>query len=184
MSDLDILVLGDANPDLVLSGGDVVPAFGQAERLVDEARLVIGGSGAIFACGAAKLGLRVAFAGVVGDDMFGRFMCDQLHAHGIDTSAVAVLPERSTGVTASVVVSIAKRSWSGIRSGRHGVQFCPASSFHWLAALNLYRMPRESLWRARGFLARMSRSTARAAPFINHVNFPDTSQYPRSTNGG
>ncbi len=99
MSDLDILVLGDANPDLVLSGGDVVPAFGQAERLVDEARLVIGGSGAIFACGAAKLGLRVAFAGVVGDDMFGRFMCDQLRSHGIDTSAVAVLPERSTGVT-------------------------------------------------------------------------------------
>jgi sugar/nucleoside kinase (ribokinase family) len=99
MSDLDILVLGDANPDLVLSGGDVVPAFGQAERLVDEARLVIGGSGAIFACGAAKLGLRVAFAGVVGDDMFGRFMCDQLQAHGIDTSAVAVLPQRSTGVT-------------------------------------------------------------------------------------
>jgi sugar/nucleoside kinase (ribokinase family) len=41
----------------------------------------------------------VAFAGVVGDDMFGRFMCDQLQAHGIDTSAVAVLPERSTGVT-------------------------------------------------------------------------------------
>ena len=99
MSDLDILVLGDANPDLVLSGGDVVPAFGQAERLVDEARLVIGGSGAIFACGAAKLGLRVAFAGVVGDDMFGRFMCDRLQAHGIDTSALAVLPERSTGVT-------------------------------------------------------------------------------------
>ena len=99
MSDLDILVLGDANPDLVLSGGDVVPAFGQAERLVDEARLVIGGSGAIFACGAAKLGLRVAFAGVVGDDMFGRFMCDRLKAHGIDTSALAVLPERSTGVT-------------------------------------------------------------------------------------
>ena len=99
MSDLDILVLGDANPDLVLSGGDVVPAFGQAERLVDEARLVIGGSGAIFACGAAKLGLRVAFAGVVGDDVFGRFMCDQLQAHGIDTSAIAVLPGRSTGVT-------------------------------------------------------------------------------------
>ncbi len=99
MSDIDILVLGDANPDLVLSGGDVVPAFGQAERLVDEARLVVGGSGAIFACGAAKLGLRVAFAGVVGDDMFGRFMCDRLQEHGIDTSAVAVLPERSTGVT-------------------------------------------------------------------------------------
>ena len=99
MSGFDILVLGDANPDLVLSGETVVPAFGQAERLVDEGRLVIGGSGAIFACGAAKLGLRVAFAAVVGDDMFGRFMCDQLQANGVDTSAVAVLPERSTGVT-------------------------------------------------------------------------------------
>jgi sugar/nucleoside kinase (ribokinase family) len=99
MSGFDILVLGDANPDLVLSGESVVPAFGQAERLVDEARLVIGGSGAIFACAAVKLGWRVAFAGVVGDDMFGRYMCDQLQAHGVDTSAMTVLPERSTGVT-------------------------------------------------------------------------------------
>jgi sugar/nucleoside kinase (ribokinase family) len=99
MSGFDVLVLGDANPDLILSGEEVVPAFGQAERLVDEARLVIGGSGAIFACGAAKLGLRVAFAGVVGDDMFGRFMCERLQAHDVDTSAMAVLPERSTGVT-------------------------------------------------------------------------------------
>ena len=99
MSGFDVLVLGDANPDLILTGEEVVPAFGQAERLVDEARLVIGGSGAIFACGAAKLGLRVAFAGVVGDDMFGRYMCDRLHEHDVDTSAMAVLPERSTGVT-------------------------------------------------------------------------------------
>jgi sugar/nucleoside kinase (ribokinase family) len=99
MSGFDVLVLGDANPDLVMSGDTVEPAFGQAERLVDEGRLVIGGSGAIFACGAAKLGLRVAFAAVVGDDMFGRYMCDQMQAHGVDTSAVAVLPGRSTGVT-------------------------------------------------------------------------------------
>jgi sugar/nucleoside kinase (ribokinase family) len=99
MSGFDILVLGDANPDLVMSGESVEPAFGQAERLVDEGRLVIGGSGAIFACGAAKLGLRVAFAAVVGDDIFGRYMCDQLQAHDVDTSAVAVLPDRSTGVT-------------------------------------------------------------------------------------
>lgn len=36
MADLDLLVLGDANPALVLTG-DAEPAFGQAERLVDEA---------------------------------------------------------------------------------------------------------------------------------------------------
>ncbi|MGZ4110490.1 MAG: carbohydrate kinase family protein, partial [Actinomycetota bacterium] len=99
MSGFDLLVLGDCNPDLVLLGDHVEPAFGQAERLVDEARLVIGGSGAILACGAARLGLRVAFAAVVGDDFFGRFMREELEARGVDTSGVVVDPERPTGVT-------------------------------------------------------------------------------------
>jgi ribokinase len=97
--DLDLLVLGDANPDLVLQGGDVVPAFGQAEHLVDDARLTIGGSGAILACGAAKLGLRVAIAAVVGDDLFGGFIRDGLADHGVDVSGIHVDPDTPTGVT-------------------------------------------------------------------------------------
>jgi sugar/nucleoside kinase (ribokinase family) len=102
MPDLDLLVLGDANPDLVLTG-DVAPAFGQAEKLVDGARLTIGGSGAIMACGAARLGLRTAFIGVVGDDVFGRFILDELAARAVDVSRVAVDPHRSTGL--SVILS-------------------------------------------------------------------------------
>jgi hypothetical protein len=42
-SEFDVLVLGDCNPDLVLSGDDVEPQFGQIERLVDAAELTIGG---------------------------------------------------------------------------------------------------------------------------------------------
>ena len=99
MADFDLLVLGDANPDLVLSGGEVEPAFGQAERLVDHANLTIGGSGGILACGAARLGLRVAFAGVVGADLFGTFMREQLAARGVDVRGIAVDPSRPTGVT-------------------------------------------------------------------------------------
>jgi sugar/nucleoside kinase (ribokinase family) len=99
MPDLDLLVLGDANPDLVLRGGDVTPAFGQTERLVQEGRLTVGGSGAIMACAAAKLGLRVGFAGVVGDDPFGRFMTDELRARGVDIRGLSVDPRRPTGVT-------------------------------------------------------------------------------------
>ena len=59
--DFDIVVLGDCNPDLVLSGDDVVPQFGQVERLVDGAELTIGGSGGIMACGrrAARAAHRV-----------------------------------------------------------------------------------------------------------------------------
>ena len=38
VSDLDLLVLGDVNPDLVLSDAAMDVAFGQAETLVDDAR--------------------------------------------------------------------------------------------------------------------------------------------------
>src|SRR6266545_318509 len=62
----DVLVVGEINPDLILRG-DVTPAFGQVEQLVEDATLTIGSSSAIFACGAARLGLRVAFVGKVGD---------------------------------------------------------------------------------------------------------------------
>jgi sugar/nucleoside kinase (ribokinase family) len=75
---LDLLVIGEANPDLILAGGDVLPAFGQQERLVDSATLTLGGSSTITASGAAKLGLSTAFVGVVGDDVFGRFVLDTL----------------------------------------------------------------------------------------------------------
>ncbi|MEX1264090.1 MAG: carbohydrate kinase family protein [Actinomycetota bacterium] len=97
--DLDLLVLGDANPDLVLLRGDVVPIFGQAERLVDEARLTVGGSGAIMACGAARLGLRVAFAGVVGDDLFGSYMREQLAVRGVDVAGLIIDADHPTGLT-------------------------------------------------------------------------------------
>jgi sugar/nucleoside kinase (ribokinase family) len=99
VADLDLVVLGDANPDLVLRGGDVVPAFGQAEHLVEEAGLTLGGSGAILAHGAAKLGLRVAMCAVVGDDLFGRFCRDALEVAGVDTTGVVTDPSTPTGVT-------------------------------------------------------------------------------------
>jgi sugar/nucleoside kinase (ribokinase family) len=99
VSSYDLVVLGDVNPDLVLRGGNVTPAFGQAEHLVDDASLTVGGSGAIVACGAVRLGLRVAICGVVGDDLFGRFIRDELEARGVDTCGLAVDAHRPTGVT-------------------------------------------------------------------------------------
>lgn len=96
---VDVLVLGDANPDLVLRGGQVEPAFHQTERLVGEAILTIGGSGSIFACAAAELGLRVALIGVVGEDLFGAFMKESLKAHGVDVRALVIDATESTGVS-------------------------------------------------------------------------------------
>src|SRR5438105_12542077 len=103
MATFDLLVLGDANPDLVMLGPEVEPAFGQAERLVDEGRLALGGSGAILACGAARLGLSVALCAVVGDDTFGAFVRSTLDERGVETSGLIVDPNLSTGV--SVILS-------------------------------------------------------------------------------
>jgi sugar/nucleoside kinase (ribokinase family) len=98
-TEFDVVVLGDCNPDLVLSGDEVEPSFGQVERLVDDADLMIGGSGGIFAAGAARLGLRTAFVGMVGDDVFGKFMCDALSERGVDTRGIVVDPSLRTGIT-------------------------------------------------------------------------------------
>ena len=97
--DIDILVVGEINPDIILSDPDPVPVFGEQERIVGSISLTVGSSSAIFACGAARLGLRVAFVGVVGDDPFGRFMLDSLASRGIDVSACTVDTGRPTGAT-------------------------------------------------------------------------------------
>jgi sugar/nucleoside kinase (ribokinase family) len=99
VADLDLLVLGDVNPDLVLSDAAMDVAFGQAESLVDDAELTIGGSGAIMACGAARLGLRTALAGLVGADQFGAFMLRAVSERGVDVSGVTVSGELRTGLT-------------------------------------------------------------------------------------
>ena len=98
----DVVVVGELNPDLILSG-DVEPAFGQVEKLVDRAELVIGSSAAIFACGASRLGLRMAFAGIAGDDVFGRFMLGSMQEKGVDTSGIRLDPDLHTGL--SVILS-------------------------------------------------------------------------------
>jgi ribokinase len=79
---VDVLVAGDANPDLILRG-DVVPRFGQAEQLLTGADLVLGGSSAITACGLARLGLATTLLAVVGDDVFGMVTRQSLTDRGV-----------------------------------------------------------------------------------------------------
>jgi sugar/nucleoside kinase (ribokinase family) len=97
--DFDLLVVGEINPDVVVADANPVPVFGQVERKVRSIGLTIGSSSAIAACGAARLGLRTAFFGVVGNDPFGRFMLDALMANGVDTSACRIDPTRPTGAS-------------------------------------------------------------------------------------
>jgi sugar/nucleoside kinase (ribokinase family) len=84
---IDLLVVGDANPDVLVSGAPETPPAGQAETLVAGGTLALGGSAAIVACGAARLGLSTALAATVGRDAAGDFVLDVLRTAGVDVSA-------------------------------------------------------------------------------------------------
>jgi sugar/nucleoside kinase (ribokinase family) len=96
MAEFDVLVVGDANPDLLLRG-DVRPRFGQAEQLLTGADLVLGGSAAITAAGCARLGLRTALLAAVGDDVFGGLIRAQLA--DLNVHLIPVRTGEPTGLT-------------------------------------------------------------------------------------
>jgi sugar/nucleoside kinase (ribokinase family) len=98
----DLVVIGELNPDAIVAGAAIEPAFGQAERLADSGTLALGGSGGIVSSGAARLGLRVAHVGVVGDDGAGRFVLDQLRERGVDLNWSRVDPALGTGITVAL----------------------------------------------------------------------------------
>ncbi len=98
----DVITFGDTCIDLVVVGRDVAPRFGQVEKLVDDYHLEMGGSCCIFACQAAKLGLRTAIVARVGDDELGRLMVRRMNESGVDTRYVSADPAIKTGLTISL----------------------------------------------------------------------------------
>ncbi|MFI5593817.1 carbohydrate kinase family protein [Amycolatopsis sp. NPDC051758] len=100
MHRFDLLVVGDANPDVIVGPLRTDLAFGQREQLAASGVLTLGGSGAITAAGAARLGLKVAMAGRVGDDEAGRFVRAALEERGVDTSGLRTDPDLPTPLTA------------------------------------------------------------------------------------
>jgi ribokinase len=101
--ELDLLVLAELNPDVLVSTDDAEVRFGQVEQLVDRAAITLGSSGAITASAAAAQGLRVAVCAVVGDDPVGTWTTELLAAQNVDIAAVTRRAGRQTGL--SVVIS-------------------------------------------------------------------------------
>jgi sugar/nucleoside kinase (ribokinase family) len=94
---LDCLVAGDANADLLVDG--IARLEFEKEKLAKDMNLVLGGSSSIFAFNLARLGARVGFAGVVGDDFFGGFVDQRLRWAGVDTRALQRRSGVKTGLT-------------------------------------------------------------------------------------
>ena len=99
---VDLVVVGDCNPDVLVLGGDVTPSFGQQEKLVESISIVVGGSAAITAVAAARLGLSVELVAAVGADPAGQFMLRELSREGVGTAAIAVRGDVPTGMTVAL----------------------------------------------------------------------------------
>lgn len=97
----DILCLGEVNVDLILSGVDRLPNFGE-EVLADAVGMHVGGSTANVAIFASRLGMKVALRARVGKDDFGDFLLAELEKIGVSTELIVRDPELRTGITVSL----------------------------------------------------------------------------------
>lgn len=88
--DLDVVCFGEALVDLLPDKRGSLEACERFEPCA-------GGAPANVATGLARLGLRVAFRGVVGDDPFGRMLARKLAAEGVEC-VLRFAPERPTGM--------------------------------------------------------------------------------------
>jgi sugar/nucleoside kinase (ribokinase family) len=92
-----VLVIGDLNADLILTGLSGHPRYGR-EVLVSGCSMTLGGSAGIFACGLARLGREVRFLGKVGADATGDFVRTLMRERGVDVSGVKRDPKTGTGI--------------------------------------------------------------------------------------
>ncbi len=99
----DVLCAGIIVADHVCAPISHVPAAG-ALVMADSMLLTIGGCAANAAVDLAKMRVRSAVVGRVGQDVFGRVVTDMLHHQGVDVSSVMVTPGVDTSQTLIVNV--------------------------------------------------------------------------------
>lgn len=96
---LDVLAVGELNPDFILSGlRDRMPVLGTEQEFTGY-RLTLGSSTAITCVLMQRLGLRTAMAACVGDDEHGEFCRAALLSEGVDIRLVETRANVPTGLT-------------------------------------------------------------------------------------
>lgn len=98
---MNILVIGSANADLVITT-DQMPTLGETITGRDFA-VNAGGKGLNQAVAISKLGGKVSFLGLVGNDANGKMLTDTFHAYGVNFAG-KVIDGNATGVAVITVV--------------------------------------------------------------------------------
>jgi D-galactosamine 6-phosphate deaminase/isomerase len=98
----NVLFIGDVNVDLIM-GGLAHPVQEDKEVLAETFFRTIGSSAAISAITMRNLGGQAFLCGLVGEDVNGLYMLQELDELGIDCSMVSVDKETPTGVTVNLI---------------------------------------------------------------------------------
>jgi sugar/nucleoside kinase (ribokinase family) len=94
---LDVISIGSICMDVFLPAHPT-PAPGGLSR-IPSLTITPGGNGSNTAVTCARLGLRSALAGILGDDLFGRHLREWLTTEGVEVSLLDLLPGRQSPVT-------------------------------------------------------------------------------------
>jgi sugar/nucleoside kinase (ribokinase family) len=113
---LDIVVVGELNVDLILTGLPSLPEMGSC-KLSKDMHFTLGSASAIFASNISKLGIDVGFIGKIGDDELGDFILKNLRKAKVDISQIIRDKKAKTGICVSLSFpeNYAMASYAGVR---------------------------------------------------------------------
>jgi len=116
MKDFDVVVVGELNVDLILTGLSSLPEMGKC-KLSKDMCFTLGSASAIFASNISSLGLKVGFVGKVGDDDLGDFILKSLKKNNVDASQIIRDKTAKTGICVSLSFpdNYAMASYAGVR---------------------------------------------------------------------
>lgn len=106
---IEILGIGDAMVDLSTHASQLPPRGGNIWSTA--VNLSPGGTTANVAAIAARLGMRSAFVGCVGDDPYGQYTISELKKVGVDTQGVIVRPGAFTGIVLAIIDDAGERTF-------------------------------------------------------------------------
>jgi len=98
MKNLDVVVVGELNVDLILDQLQGFPELGK-EKIASAMTLTLGSSSAIFAGNLSALGASVGFIGKLGEDVFGDLVISSLKQRGVDAGHIVAQQKFGTGAT-------------------------------------------------------------------------------------
>jgi sugar/nucleoside kinase (ribokinase family) len=113
---MDAAVFGNIVADVIGAPIDLrhPPQIGGL-RFIDSIRIAAGGNVCNVGIAMARLGMRVAGAGLVGDDILGRAMIEQLNAAGVDTTLVLADPRAQTSASMVAIAPGGERTFHTVR---------------------------------------------------------------------